>query len=1003
MAATTTLLGLVTPTQGTLSGTWGDTVNYGISDYVDISVAGTLTLTNDGAVTLANTTGSSSGNSITSSLTGAGTVTAQFAIVRVTGTLTVAKVVTGPSYSKTYTVVNAATGGIVTFKASGQTGVSVAVGESAFVYYNGTDYVKVSGTVAVASFQTSLGGLTPSTATTGVVTLAGTLNTTSGGTGLASYTAGDLSYYASGTALTKLAIGTAGQFLTSTGTAPQWSTLSGVAVTTFSAGTTGFTPSSATSGAVTLAGTLATTNGGTGLTSFTSGGVVYASSTSALVTGNGLTFDGTGNLTCTGTVTGNSFTAYSNSADGGTQGYVGNARALFGTGVSTTSLGVRGETNILFGISSTEAMRLTSTSLYTASGINVGIGTSSTSSARLTVAGVSNTGYTSFLANGTGTAYNLWRMTNTGGDLRIGIESATAVGILTGTTNYSASIGTLTATDLQFGTNSTVRATIDSVGNLGLGVTPSAWSAAARALQIGSGLNGGAIAGDVNYGILRLYANAYYDAGDKYVKSGEAASTYEMWGYDGTHIWKNAPVNSGSAGAACTFTSRMTLDASGNLGIGTSSPTRLLDVNGAARIASGVYMNNGSNAFIWQEANAAIQIATNNAERMRIDSSGNVQIGTATSAGADIRLTIYDNSNSGQIALCRDAGSQRGTLLFGRLNSGTFQQTARIGSDSDSASPNNGVLYFQTSDASGVNAERMRLTGAGNLCIGTTSSSVKLRVESTDADFTGVFRNTNASGYGLQVLTQGSGSNLAFQVRTNAANTNAFQVLDSGNVGIGTSSPTVKLEVDDGTVFASGANRGMRFGESNCAILGDSATASAANLVFYTGNAERARILAAGGIQTTTTISVGNATPSTSGAGITFPATQSASSNANTLDDYEEGTWTPTDNSGAGLSLTVYDATYTKIGRVVEFEAAIYFPSTASTALVSFSGLPFTAAGGTDNTGGISITATDVGANYYALITRGTTNMSVNTNLDVGVSNAVYSSKRLKFFGIYHV
>jgi len=306
MPATTTLLGLVTPTQGTLSGTWGDTVNYGISDYVDISVAGTLTLTNDGAVTLANTTGSSAGNSITSSLTGAGTVTAQFAIVKVTGTLTVAKVVTGPSYSKTYTVVNSATGGIVTFKASGQTGVSIAVGESAFVYYNGTDYVKVSGTVAVASFQTSLGGLTPSTATTGVVTLAGTLNTTSGGTGLTSFTAGDVPYYASGTLLSKLAIGTAGQFLTSTGTAPQWSTLSGVAVTTFSAGTTGFTPSSATSGAVTLAGTLATTNGGTGLTSFTANGVVFASSSSVLATGSALTFNGTAFATTgTGSFTGN--------------------------------------------------------------------------------------------------------------------------------------------------------------------------------------------------------------------------------------------------------------------------------------------------------------------------------------------------------------------------------------------------------------------------------------------------------------------------------------------------------------------------------------------------------------------------------------------------------------------------------------------------------------------------------------------------------------------------
>lgn len=66
-------------------------------------------------------------------------------------------------------------------------------------------------------------------------------------------------------------------------------------VTTFSAGTTGFTPSTATSGAVTLAGTLATTNGGTGLTSFTSGGAVYATSTSALTTGTlPVTAGGTG-------------------------------------------------------------------------------------------------------------------------------------------------------------------------------------------------------------------------------------------------------------------------------------------------------------------------------------------------------------------------------------------------------------------------------------------------------------------------------------------------------------------------------------------------------------------------------------------------------------------------------------------------------------------------------------------------------------------------------------
>ena len=71
-------------------------------------------------------------------------------------------------------------------------------------------------------------------------------------------------------------------------------------VTTFSAGTTGFTPSTATSGAVTLAGTLATTNGGTGLTAFTSGGAVYASSTSALTTGTlPVTAGGTGQASFT--------------------------------------------------------------------------------------------------------------------------------------------------------------------------------------------------------------------------------------------------------------------------------------------------------------------------------------------------------------------------------------------------------------------------------------------------------------------------------------------------------------------------------------------------------------------------------------------------------------------------------------------------------------------------------------------------------------------------------
>ena len=80
-----------------------------------------------------------------------------------------------------------------------------------------------------------------------------------------------------------------------------------------------------------------------------------------------------------------------------------------------------------------------------------------------------------------------------------------------------------------------------------------------------------------------------------------------------------------------------------------------------------------------------------------------------------------------------------------------------------------------------------------------------------------------------------------------------------------------------------------------------------------------------------TTISVGGVTPSTSGSGISFPATQSASSDANTLDDYEEGTWTTTTGAATNLSgLTLQQARYTKVGRLVTIDG--YFESTITSA-----------------------------------------------------------------------
>ena len=139
----TTNLSLAEPVTGTESGTWGDDVNKGLTDYLDISIAGTLALTSasftSNALTLANTTGSSSSNGIT-------TTTAQYYILKLSS-LAAAVTITAPSSSKTYLVYNSDSTYSATIKASGQSGVSVVAGERALVFFNGTDYVKASSTV----------------------------------------------------------------------------------------------------------------------------------------------------------------------------------------------------------------------------------------------------------------------------------------------------------------------------------------------------------------------------------------------------------------------------------------------------------------------------------------------------------------------------------------------------------------------------------------------------------------------------------------------------------------------------------------------------------------------------------------------------------------------------------------------------------------------------------------------------------------------------------------
>lgn len=106
-----------------------------------------------------------------------------------------------------------------------------------------------------------------------------------------------------------------------------------------------------------------------------------------------------------------------------------------------------------------------------------------------------------------------------------------------------------------------------------------------------------------------------------------------------------------------------------------------------------------------------------------------------------------------------------------------------------------------------------------------------------------------------------------------------------------------------------------------------------------------------------TTMGVGGATPSGSGSGITFPATQSASTDANTLDDYEEGTWTPTYSQG--VTSPVYVSTsgfYKKVGNLVYVSGRIQLSSgTANASALIISGFPFAQLNGVGSQGAICI------------------------------------------------
>jgi len=199
----------------------------------------------------------------------------------------------------------------------------------------------------------------------------------------------------------------------------------------------------------------------------------------------------------------------------------------------------------------------------------------------------------------------------------------------------------------------------------------------------------------------------------------------------------------------------------------------------------------------------------------------------------------------------------------------------------------------------------------------------------------------------------------------------AMRINSSGQVGIGTSSPTAKIDArltgtSSGAVINVGNATSGEFGGLGITdggtypveLWGSSLSLKTGSSV-YASATEKMRIDSSGNVTLQKNISVGAATPTTSGTGITFPATQSASSNANTLDDYEEGTWTPTLTFGGvstGITYAGNYGFYTKIGDQVFLSGYIELTNKGSaTGYADIRGLTFTVQNTNGNTSAASL------------------------------------------------
>ena len=596
-----------------------------------------------------------------------------------------------------------------------------------------------------------------------------------------------------------------------------------------------------------ITGTLGTANGGTGLTSFTANGVVYASSTSALATGSALTFDGTSlgvkaatteatNVNIGGGRSGSGF-AYLDLIGDAAQAASYSARLIRGNGGAnaTTSLIHKGTGALEFtasdagyltyNINGSEQMRLTSTGL--------GIGTSSPAYKL----DVSSSAVSGVIANFQATASNTYGTIQLTGNSRGG-----EVDFYNGATAQAAIVGNTGNLFFYTNGNSSLKATLDSSGNLGLGVTPSAWNTSYKALEIGA--LGNSLIGFGASDVAISSGGYLSSSGWKYSATNSlGASFYEQ--YTGQHIWYNKAAVSHTAGDPITFIQAMTLDASGNLMVGTTSPaggaakfnvygTQTYDSANATianwysggtqigYIGQGNYAVSGaSSTGISFASQSSMSFATGGqTERARIDSSGNLGLGVTPSGTT--RFQVLSSGNN--LAYFQDssaAGVQYAVNTNGSGQVKHFATWANSGIDAYHA-------WFVTTSG-GAQPQAMTLDASGNLGVGITSPAFKFDVNSA---VTGTYNSTTQ-----QVVARlynspanlGSGVNsafLSFQTTTDGGGSNPVARIGVVAESYGTNNGAFVVATRDG----SGITERARIDSSGNLLVGTTSAASASKL-----------------------------------------------------------------------------------------------------------------------------------------------------------------------------